>query len=111
MGKMNIKGGTPFGWVSLCGTCNWAHIVTGYRESELVVICTGVHPNLPVPFKVRDCTGYLDRNRPDYDQMQKLAIEVLPLSSGKRAGFRAKVAGSAGGDIEAARKEETAPVA
>ncbi len=111
MGKMNIKGGTPFGWVSLCGTCNWAHIVTGYRESELVVICADVNPNVPVPFKVRDCTGYLDRNRPDYDQMKKLAIEVLPCTSAKRVGFRARVARAPEGNVESARNNEAPPVA
>jgi len=66
MGKINMKGGTPHGWASLCTTCTWAHIVTGFRESELVVICMEVNPNLTVPFKVKDCTNYLDRNRPSY---------------------------------------------
>jgi hypothetical protein len=77
--------------------------MTGYRESELVVVCTEVHPNVTVPFKVRECTSYLDKNRPDYDQMEKLAIEVLPLSSGKPVGFRAKPAHSERVDAEVAR--------
>jgi biotin synthase-related radical SAM superfamily protein len=92
MGKINIKGGTPRGWTSLCTTCSWAHIVTGFRESELVVICTEVNPNFAVPFKVQECTNYLDRNRPSYDAMAKLAIHVEPNSSLKPVGFRAKVA-------------------
>jgi hypothetical protein len=91
MSKINMKGATPRGWTSLCGTCSWAHIVTGFRESELVVICTGVNPNFAVPFKVQDCTNYLDRNRPDYNAMTKLAIHVEPSSSLKPVGFRAKV--------------------
>ena len=78
MGKINMKGGTPSGWASLCTTCTWAHIVSGFRESELVVICTEVNPNLTVPFKVKECTNYLDRNRPSYDAMTKLAIHVEP---------------------------------
>ncbi len=52
--------------------------MTGFRESELVMICTEVHPNLRLPFPVYDCTGYHDKNRPDYNQMQKLAIDVVP---------------------------------
>ena len=45
MSKINIKGGTPSGWASLCTTCSWAHILSGFRESELLVICTEVNPN------------------------------------------------------------------
>jgi hypothetical protein len=91
MGKMNVKGGTPSGWASLCTTCTWAHIVSGFRESELVVICSEVVPNFTLPFKVKECTKYLDRNRPSYDAMTKLAIDVEPCSSLKPVGFRAKV--------------------
>jgi hypothetical protein len=91
MGKINMKGGTPSGWASLCATCAWAHIVSGFRESELVVICTEVHPNFAVPFKVQECSSYLDRNRPNYDAMTKLAIDVEPSSSLKPVGFRAKL--------------------
>jgi hypothetical protein len=44
-----------------------------------------------LPFKVKECTKYLDRNRPSYDAMTKLAIHVEPCSSLKPVGFRAKV--------------------
>jgi hypothetical protein len=92
MGKSNIKSGTPSRWSSLCTTCTWAHIVSGFRESELVVICTDVNPNFTVPFPVHECTGYLDRNRPSYDTMTKLAIDVEPFSSLKPVvGFRTKL--------------------
>ena len=89
MGKVNIKGGTPVGSASLCRTCSWAHIVNGYRESEMLVICTDVYPNIAVPFTVRECTAYNDKNRPDWDEMEKLAIQVLPSGSGKPTGFSA----------------------
>jgi hypothetical protein len=92
MSKINMKGGTPNTWSSLCSSCAWAHVVAGFRESELVVICTEVHPNFCVPFKVKECTSYLDRNRPNYDAMTKLAIHVEPSSSLKPVGFRAKIA-------------------
>lgn len=78
MAKPFIKGGTPVGSVSLCKTCTSAHIITGYRESEMVTICTDVHPSLVLPFLVYECTGYYDKNRPDYEQMQKLAIDITP---------------------------------
>jgi len=89
MGKTNIKGGTPVGSKSLCRSCSWAHIMTGYRESEMLVICTEVTPNVMLPFTVHECTNYNDKNRPTWDQMEKLAIDVLPLSSAKAVGFRA----------------------
>jgi len=78
MSRAYIKGGTPVGSESLCRTCINAHIMTGYRESEMVTVCTETHPNIVLPFKVYDCTGYYDKNRPDWEQMQKLAINITP---------------------------------
>lgn len=90
MGKINIKGGTPVGSASLCRTCSWAHVMNGYRESEMLVICSYISPNIAVPFTVRECTTYNDRNRPTWAQMQKLAINVsAPIRFGKPAGFAA----------------------
>lgn len=89
MGKINIKDGTPVGSASLCRSCSWAHIMNGYRESEMLVVCTDISPNIAVPFTVRECTSYNDKNRPNWDQMEKLAIDVLPTDSGKPTGFAA----------------------
>jgi hypothetical protein len=50
---------------SLCSSCASAHIVTGYRKSEMVVICTDANPHLSIRFEVKDCTGYSSRNRPE----------------------------------------------
>ncbi len=77
MGKPYIKGGTPVGTTSLCKTCSYAHIMTGYRESEQMTMCNAVHPNIVVPFLMYECSGYYDKNRPDVEQMQKLAIDVV----------------------------------
>jgi len=60
MGKAYIKGGTPIGSDSLCKTCSYSHIMTGYRESEMVTMCNEVKlaidvapaPMKPVGFKV-----------------------------------------------------------
>ena len=78
MGKAYIKNGTPVGTESLCRTCSFAIVFTGYRESEQMSMCTRVHPNIVLPFTVSTCTGYYDKNRPSYQQMQKLAIDVTP---------------------------------
>jgi hypothetical protein len=63
-GKAFIKGGAAYGRTSLCATCASAHIVAGYRDSEMVVICTEATPHLTVRFEVKECTKYEARNRP-----------------------------------------------
>ena len=102
MHKINMKGATPATWVSLCETCHWAHIMTGYRESEMVVVCTDVSPNISVAFMVRDCSDYLDKNRPNWEQMKDLAIDVVPFGFTKVLGFQTE-ADAENEDVEAAR--------
>jgi hypothetical protein len=87
MGKAYIKNGTPVGTESLCKTCTNALVFTGYRESEQMSMCTWVQPNIVLPFTVNTCTGYYDKNRPSYQQMQKLAIDVSPAPL-KPVGFK-----------------------
>jgi hypothetical protein len=62
--------------------------MSGYCGSEVLVFCTWVDPNIRVPFKVAECSGYHDRHRPSWEQMQKFAIEVSPRTLAKMAGFR-----------------------
>jgi hypothetical protein len=90
MGKAYIKNGTPVGTESLCKTCTSALVFTGYRESEQMTMCTWVHPNIVLPFTVNTCTGYYDKNRPSYKQMQDLAIDVTPTPL-KPVGFKVGV--------------------
>ena len=90
MGKLNVKNGTPVGNTHLCKCCNWGHFMTGYRESDLLVICTNTSPNIVVPFVVFDCSEFNDKRKPTWDEMEKLAIEVEPLRvSAKTRGFHA----------------------
>ena len=44
MGKLNVKNGTPVGNAHLCKRCEWGQFITGYRESDLLVICTHTTP-------------------------------------------------------------------
>lgn len=90
MGKVYVRGGTPNGSESRCKTCSYAHIMTGYRESEMITACSRIHPNILVPFNIYECTGYYDKNRPSYQQMQKLAIDVTP-GPMKPVGFKVGV--------------------
>ena len=88
MGKLKVKNGTPVGDVHLCRNCSNGQFTLGYRESEVLVLCTNSSPALRVPFPVYECTGYWDRNRPGYDEMTKLALDF---SDGRRkaiTGFR-----------------------
>jgi len=64
--------------------------MTGYRESDFVMICTNTTPNFTVPFTMLDCSEFSDRNRPNWDQMEKLVLEVAPTRvSTRTAGFSA----------------------
>jgi len=87
MSKLYIKNGTPIGNESLCRTCSYAQIITGYRESELITICTDVHPNLRLAFAVHKCSSYYDKYRPTWKQMEDLAIDVTPAPL-KPVGFK-----------------------
>ena len=64
--------------------------MTGYRESEMVTMCSGIHPNIVVPFRIYECTGYHDKNKPTWQQMQKLAIHVSA-GNPKPVGFKVGV--------------------
>ena len=89
MGRINVRNGTPIGSSSVCETCNHAHIMRGYRETEVLVYCmyTCDHP-IPVPFKVRECTNHDDKNRPTWEQMKDLALPIREGTTAKSAGFR-----------------------
>jgi hypothetical protein len=88
MGKLNIKNGTPVGSAHLCKSCSWGQIMTGHRESDLLVVCTNLSPNIVVPFTMRECTEFSDKFKPTWEQMKQLAIEVAPSRvSAKTRGF------------------------
>jgi len=97
MGKGYVKDGTPAGSAPLCRTCRSAHILNGFRESEMMVVCTATYPDFVVPFVVRECTGFTDKAKPDYDEMEKFAIEVAPVSFAKKVGFRSQDGRDEGG--------------
>ena len=64
--------------------------MNGYRESDMLVICTNISPNFVIPFTVSECSEFSDKFKPTWDQMTKLAIEVNPVRvSAKTRGFHA----------------------
>lgn len=91
MTRVYVKNGTPVEGESLCYTCTNAHIRRGYRASEEHVFCNYVYEQLfPILFNIRECTGYADKNKPTWEQMKDLAIEVRPSVSFKPIGFKRK---------------------
>jgi hypothetical protein len=90
MSKLNVKNGTPVGSTHLCKSCSWGQFIVGYRESDLLAICTNTSPNIVLPFTVYECSSYADKHKPDWKQMQKLAIDIQPVRvSTKTRGFSA----------------------
>lgn len=90
MGKLIVKNGTPVGSEHLCRTCSNGQFTVGYRDSEVLVICTNSGPARLIPFPVYECTGYWDRNRPSYDEMRKLALNFSDYRRKPITGFRRK---------------------
>lgn len=88
MGKLNVQNGTSFGTAHLCRRCTWGHVIEGHRESDLLVICMRNDPSFAIPFKVYNCSEFNDKQKPTWEQMTKLAIDVAPMRvSNKMAGF------------------------
>ena len=46
MSKLKVKNGTPVGDAHLCRNCSNGQFTVGYRESEVLVICTNSSPAL-----------------------------------------------------------------
>ena len=71
---------------SLCYTCRHSHIVRGFTESDELVYCDFGYPTRLVPFPVRECTSYRNRNESDLDDMRDIALFVRP-SKGPAPGY------------------------
>lgn len=90
MRNVSHKNSLPAGSEYLCRRCSWGQCIMGYRESDCMVICTNCQPNVTVPFPVMECSGFHDKHRPNWSQMQKLAIDIQPVRlSARTAGFSA----------------------
>src|SRR5215831_17817325 len=76
----------PVDGQALCRTCYWAHSQKGFRESEEAIFCI-FGPMRRVPFRVRDCTDYMNRSLPTRGQMEKIALIIPTEPARKRLGF------------------------
>src|SRR5262249_19377461 len=87
MTTVRVKDGTPVEGVSLCRTCSWGVARRGYRTSDDEVFCRFIQPNKRVPFTVRECSAYTNRNTPSLYSMEKIAWVLLTKSAGRSIGF------------------------
>jgi hypothetical protein len=88
MSTIIIKGGMPEHGEPLCRTCRFAHIQRGFRESEETIFCDYSYNALrKVPFKVADCTDYIDRTVPTRYEMEKMALLINIEPARNRIGF------------------------
>lgn len=71
---------------SLCRTCYWAHAQRGFRESEEAIFCM-YGPMRKIPFRVRDCTDYLNRVLPTRADMERIALIIPTEPARKKVGF------------------------
>ena len=52
-----------------------------------MVSCGARYPEIRVPFKVSQCTDYVDKTLPTRTQMEKMAWILVVRPSGKTVGF------------------------
>lgn len=87
MNHRKVYGGTPVGDGSLCETCVHAQVVQGHSKVERITICDYTYYPIQVPFRVCECTAYGDRRLPDFEEMEKIAVDLTWVSPRKPAGF------------------------
>jgi hypothetical protein len=87
MDLRKIYGGTPVGQVSQCDTCVYARIIRGYSESEKITLCDRIFQAVHIPFRVRECSDYVDKRLPCIEDLEEIAWQLRSKSAGKRAGF------------------------
>ena len=71
------------GQESKCDTCVYAHIIRGYSESEKITLCDRI---FEIPFRVRECSDYLDRRLPCVEDLEDIARTLRSKNAGKTAG-------------------------
>jgi hypothetical protein len=82
-----VKDGTPLEGPLLCDSCSYGHVQKGYRMSEHQAMCTLPWPAVKIPFRVRECSSYLDTNRENLCEMKKVAWTIQPERGKNTAGF------------------------
>jgi hypothetical protein len=87
MDLRKVYGGTPVGQASQCDTCVYARIIRGYSESEKITICDRIFEPIRIPFRVRECSDYVDKRLPCIEDLEDMAWLLRSKSAGNKAGF------------------------
>jgi hypothetical protein len=87
MVTIRIKGGTPEDGGSLCGSCSWGVVRSGFSATETETFCRMVEASPRVSFKVRECSAYADRRIPSLYHMERIGWVLLTKSAGRSIGF------------------------
>jgi len=87
MSLRKVYGGTPVGQDSRCDSCVYARIIRGYAESEKITLCDRLLEVIRIPFRVMECSDYVDKRLPCIEDLEKMAWLLRSKSAGRRAGF------------------------
>jgi hypothetical protein len=89
MSTNGVRNGTSLAGDWLCRSCSHALIQKGYSESEEQVSCAYGYWEIPrpLPFKVRECSGYADQRLSGYSGMEEIAWSLRSMSAGRQPGF------------------------
>lgn len=84
---LKIRTAAPEGTSPLCHTCKSGLVLRGAALSEEAIFCDYGSPLFAVPFRVRECSGYTDREQAPLYEMQD-AAKVIEVTLARAAGFR-----------------------
>jgi hypothetical protein len=87
MDLRKVYGGTAIGQNSRCDSCVFARVIRGYSESECITLCDRLYEAIRIPFKVRECSDYIDKRLPRIEHLEDIAWIIRSKSAGNRAGF------------------------
>jgi hypothetical protein len=87
MDLRKVYGGTAIGQDSRCDSCVFARVIRGYSESECITLCDRLYEAIRIPFKVRECSDYIDKRLPRIEHFEDIAWILRSKSAGHRAGF------------------------
>jgi len=87
MVTIRVRGGTTEEGASLCLSCNWGVVRSGFSAAETETFCRMVEYSPRVLFKVRECSSYSDRRIPSRYYMEKIGWVLLTKSAGRSIGF------------------------
>jgi hypothetical protein len=87
MDLRKVYAGTAVGQASQCDTCVYARIIRGYSESEKITLCDRIFQAIHIPFRVRECSDYVDKRLPCIEDLEEIGWLLRSKSAGKSAGF------------------------